>query len=160
MKKLIRMLLSACACALLFVLLTACTSPAPVWSLDATVEQTTVAPGSEFVLTVTTKNTGGDFMCDYHTKVVGAMPSLYLDIGAGRVYLAFEPIGETTTEARSVTFAGGEEVMIEWTFRANTRDDIGNLGEMAAPAGKYTLKLTFQGKEKIIENFLEIKVAE
>ena len=157
MKKFFRMLSAACAAAFLFVCLTAC--GAPKWELGASVEKKTAAPGESFTVTVTTKNVGGDFKCDHHTKAVGAMPSLYLGIGAGRVYLAFESIDETTAEARTVTFAGGEAVTIKWTFRANTLETGGADG-MAAPAGKYTLKLTFQGTEQIIENFIEIKVAQ
>ncbi len=155
MKKSKGMLFSALAFALTFVFLTAC--GAPKWELSASAKEKTVAPGESFTVTVTTKNTGGDFQCDHHTKALGAMPSLYLDIGAGRVYLAFDSI-EADTEARTVTFAGGEEVTIKWTFRANTLD-IGGLKEMAAPAGKYTLKLTFRDKEEIIGDFIEIKVA-
>ena len=156
MKKFCRMLLCAAAFSLTLVLLTAC--GAPKWELGASVEKKTVAPGSTFTVTVTTKNVGGDFKCDHSAKDIGAAPSLYLDIGAGRVYLAFDPI-TTTDEVRTVTFAGGETVTIKWTFRANTLETGGADG-MAAPAGKYTLKLTFQGTEKIIENFLEEKVGE
>ena len=157
MKKFFRMLSAACAAALLFVCLTACAGPK--WELGASVEKKTVAPGANFTVTVTTKNVGGDFKCDHSAKAVAAAPSLYLDIGAGRVYLAFDSIDKTTAEARTVTFAGGETVKTEWTFRANTLG-VNSFEELAAPAGKYTLKLTFQGTEQIIENFIEIKVAQ
>ncbi len=156
MKKFRRMLICAVALALTFVFFTAC--GAPKWELGASVKENTVAPGSTFTVTVTTKNAGGDFKCDRHTKDVGAMPSLYQDIGTGRVYLAFDSI-ETTDEARTVTFAGGETVTVGWTFRANMLD-LNNPKEMAAPAGKYTLKLTFGDKETVIEDFIEIKIAE
>ncbi len=155
MKKFGRMLFCAAVFALTLALLTACAGPK--WELGASVENKTVAPGENFTVTVTTKNVGGDFKCDHQTKDVGAAPSLYLDIGAGRVYLAFD-MRATTDEVRKVTFAGGEAVTIKWTFRANTLET-GAADGMAAPAGKYTLKLTFLGTEKIIEDFLEIKVA-
>ena len=156
MKKFRHIFLTAVAFALIFVFLSAC--GAPKWELGASVEGKTVAPGSTFTVTVTTKNVGGDFKCDHQTKDVGAAPALYLDIGAGRVYLAFDSIN-TTDEVRTVTFTGGETVTIKWTFRANTLETGGADG-LAAPAGKYTLKLTFLGTEKIIEDFLEVKVSE
>lgn len=156
MKKPIRMLLSAVAFALMLVFFTACAGPK--WELGASSEKKTVAPGESFTVTVTTKNVGGDFKCDHQTKDVGAAPSLYLDVGTGRVYLAFD-VRATDDEVREVAFAGGETVTVEWTFRANVLD-VSNPKEMAAPAGKYTLRLTFLGTEKIIEDFLEIKVGE
>lgn len=161
MKKFLPML--CCAFALCFAfLLGGCGGPA--WELSASVqpdpfasggEKGTVAPGSSFTLVVTTKNLGGDFRCDRSVKEAGATPSLYLDIGTGRVYLAMDR-AETSSEPRDAVFAGGETVTVKWNFRANVLD-LNNPKEMAAPAGKYALKLTFQGTEKIFEDFLEIK---
>lgn len=128
---------------------------APKWELSASVKEHTVAPGSTFTVTVTTKNTGGDFDCDSAKKRAGATPMLYQDIGTGRVYLAFDAL-TASDEVRTVTFAGGEAVEVKWTFHGTLLDE-SNPQQQAAPAGKYTLKLSFAGKEESIENFIEIK---
>lgn len=142
-----------CCIALALSLICVSACGAPKWELGASVENKTVAPGETFTVVITTKNVGGDSQCD-QSKKIGALPALYLDIGASRVYLAFDGIF-ATTEARTVIFAGGETVEMEWTFHSFEQDDLNNT-KLPAPAGSYTLKLTFEGTERIIENFLTV----
>lgn len=125
------------------------------WELSASAEKKTVAPGDSFTVTVTVKNAGADYSSVVTQMRLGATPSLYCDFGGSKVYLAYEGIN-VTEEAKEVTIKNGESVTGKWTFYTYALDPAASL-KVAAPAGSYTLKLTFLGTEKIIENFIELK---
>ena len=109
----------------------------------------TVLSGSSFTVTVETTNKGKTYSYTGSSTKIGAAVEIYLEQDGERYDLVCVTPEQADDEVE-VTIEPEEVITQDWQCRAVLADGT------KAPAGKYTMKLSFAGASTIFKNLITV----